>query len=134
MKKKAVTPIIGITFLLLLSVIVFFVVQNWYTQNQSSFEISLNSEALSDKIEILEVNSTSILLDNDFRDNLPIDEVFINGSLCSSVATTISLGQVLLQLSNTSGECSYGNDLVPYKVTIVSLLGIKEEYEVIRFN
>lgn len=127
--KKAVVIIVTVSLLFLVSVILFFSLQNWYKYNQSEFEVMIQEKDLARNLEVKKIDGTYIYLDNDFGDNLSITNIKINGKDCLVTDVEIDKGLVRVDI----GSCTFGLEEVrAYDVAVFTEHGILNEMDLVR--
>jgi hypothetical protein len=80
--KKALSEIVSITLLLLVAILAFLTLQNWYF-NYVNNNIQTIPDQRSLDLEVLSINSTEILIKNPNYANFELNQIHINGLSCN---------------------------------------------------
>ena len=80
--KKGISEIVSVTLLLLVTMLVFFSLQNWYYSYINNDVIN-TIDILDDSVEILLINSSNIYIKNNNNVPIEITSIEIEGNECT---------------------------------------------------
>jgi hypothetical protein len=128
-EKKAINTIVGLSLLFLFSIFLFLLLAGWFDTYTSSLETDLEAKDFPRNIEILLANGSHVFVQNTFRDDLFVNEVYINGRNCTTTAQEVDLTtKAVLDLTSTCTEDLANGSA--YEVILVTSVGSYSEYEI----
>lgn len=127
--SKSVGALVSISLLLVVSVIVFFQVNSWFSIYKSDIEVEIASGDIQRNIEIVKVEGTKVFLNNKYKDELTINSIKIANKSCPIGSSTIDKGLAIIDV----GSCTRGfENLTSYSVALLTDFGVKEENQLLR--
>lgn len=124
--KNGVVAMISVVFLLLISVTAYIYLQNWYLSKQSNLEAEIYSKDISENLEVKKIQGTLLTMKNDFRDDLEINSVMINGVECITQNYSVDEGIATIDI----GSCTKGLlEVTPYSVALFTNYGLVSSFE-----
>lgn len=130
--KKALVAQVSLVFLMLLTIIAFFQVSQWYNSYQSNLDEETEEVDFERNIEIAKVDGSKVFISNQFRDNVNLSSIRINDFECDIDDVMIDRGLAIVDIA----DCTAGLEQVTsYDVSLVTDFGVKYETEILRnFN
>lgn len=127
--KKAISGVIVVVLLLVVGIVSYIYLQNWFVTYKSDIDVKINSKDISKSLEIIKIESTDMLLKNDYVDNLIISSIKIGGTECINKNYEVDIGLAILDI----GSCTVNLESVKaYDVAIITDYGIYNGVETIR--
>lgn len=124
MNKKALTQILSIVLLLGASTTASFAFLGWYSGFGSEFFNSIQEEETSDKLDILNFNSTTLSVRNFAPGNFSYTQIRLEDNECSLTGDIVSNSITNIDVSSCTGSLSEGMT----EIRILSPNGVYYEY------
>lgn len=127
--KKAIGPVIAISLLLIVSIVAYISIQDDIQFQIAKLGVQLESKDLKQNVEIKKIDDTNIYIQNNFGNNLILNQIKVAGHTCYFDNITINEGLNTIYI----GSCSFGNAVLAVEeVSLFTNYGIVSEYEVLR--
>lgn len=127
--RKAIINVVVICILLAASVLMFFPLSSWFYSFKSDLETkTIDSQDFESSVEILEINGVNLTLKSTLDGSFNLEEIRIDNASCY-YNLDIEKGITTINVSS----CVSGlTDFKAYSIAVISNVGIKNEYEILR--
>lgn len=127
--KKAAIPTVVVALLLVVSITVYIYFQKDINLMTSQLKTQLQAKDLGHSLEIRKIDQNYIYVNNDFINNLLLNQIKVGSKECYFNNILISEGLNKIYI----GSCSFGGNVLDVKeVTLVTNYGVISEYEALR--
>lgn len=105
--KKAISPLVGVSLLLFISIAMYLVLRVWFFDVEGNLVTELNKVDIVKEVEVLKLNATNLIINNKADRELLVNSIIVDSSMCTIEDNLyLDIGENLVSISSCTSSLS----------------------------
>jgi len=127
--RKGVVPIVVISLLLVISVVSFLYLNDWFVLFKSDIESELHGKDFQRSVEIKKVDENYLMIENDFGKNIKLEKIKFGDDICDIEDVILESGTNIVDV----GLCAKNvGEVDSVETVLITDQGVKSEFEIVK--
>ncbi|MFW5704728.1 MAG: hypothetical protein ACOCXG_02690 [Nanoarchaeota archaeon] len=127
--RKGIVPIVIISLLLVVSVLAFLYLNDWFVLFKSEIETDLYGKDFTRSVEIKKVDENYLMIENDFGKDIKLEKIKFGDEICDIEDIILEAGLNVVDV----GLCARDvGEVESVETVLITDQGVKSEFEIVK--